>query len=161
MLNARHDQAVAMLTDGNEVHLVVQRDRSAPLMSPLNLEPLSTDFDRSTTLDTSFGPLAQSSPVPRDTRTPSISGPAPLAGYESPFGSPRLVNGHSFESPYQIEEVTLEKVNKSLGISIAGGLCFALNFNNFLFQFNFCLSQKVNAFINSIAISSINKDYLF
>lgn len=128
MLNARHDQAVAMLTDGNEVHLVVQRDRSAPLMSPLNLEPLSTDFDRSTTLDTSFGPLAQSSPVQRDsaTRTPSITGPAPLAGYESPFGSPRLVNGHSFESPLPIEEVTLEKVKGSLGISIAGGYSFFL-----------------------------------
>lgn len=119
MLEARHDQAVSLLTGSpnGEAHLVVQREwplatstPTATLTSPLNVQ--TPDLKRDQPASGVSPPLAQSSPVVQ-TRLPSQGS----TGYGAGYLTPSVPVGGVLVT----EEVRLVKGQGPLGLSIVGG----------------------------------------
>ncbi|CAI4233307.1 unnamed protein product [Auanema sp. JU1783] len=108
MNGVRHDQAVALLTGspGEDVYLVVQRDRSvnSPTMQSTPLRSTSGHNSANTSMNQSFSPM----PLPAMAKSPTTSVPVTQLGDTSSWDG-------------RTEEVELRRDGKSLGLSIVGG----------------------------------------
>ncbi|XP_066268914.1 protein scribble homolog isoform X3 [Branchiostoma lanceolatum] len=141
---ARHDQAVSLLTSSDRIQLVTYREHlvinqeppasTTPKARPPTPPPRTSPIPRSPTPPPSYSPP----PPPRSPSPPPtyenverivsemqssvvMSSPSPLVEPPSPIVNHAEEEEEMKESPYPVEEVTLVREGGPLGLSIVGG----------------------------------------
>ncbi|CAH1247984.1 SCRIB [Branchiostoma lanceolatum] len=142
---ARHDQAVSLLTSSDRIQLVTYREHlvinqeppasTTPKARPPTPPPRTSPIPRSPTPPPSYSPP----PPPRSPSPPPtyenverivsemqqssvvMSSPGPLVEPPSPIVNHAEEEEEMKESPYPVEEVTLVREGGPLGLSIVGG----------------------------------------
>ncbi|XP_078585589.1 protein scribble homolog isoform X9 [Branchiostoma floridae x Branchiostoma japonicum] len=141
---ARHDQAVSLLTSSDRIQLVIYREHlvinqdppasTTPKARPPTPPPRTSPVPRSPTPPPSYSPP----PPPRSPSPPPtyenverivsemqssvvMSSPGPLVEPPSPIVNHAEEEEEMKDSPYPVEEVTLVREGGPLGLSIVGG----------------------------------------